>query len=98
MYEANSDLRDAECVPLKETIHAFFLKEVKPHLEAAWIDLTSAKIGYEVNFNKHFYKHKPLRDLDEVGLEIIELEKRTEGILTTILGTSVIEEIGVTSA
>jgi type I restriction enzyme M protein len=30
-YESNSDLRDAESVPLKDSVHDYFLAEVQPH-------------------------------------------------------------------
>jgi len=33
----------------------------------AWIDIDSVKeSGYEISFNRYFYKHKPLRELNEV--------------------------------
>lgn len=88
-YEANSDLRDSESIPLKQQIHDYFLGEVKPHLEEAWINLDSVKIGYEISFNKYFYQHKPLRSLDEVANEILELEQQAEGLIADILGISV---------
>ncbi len=94
-YESTSDLRDSESVPLGEDIHTYFLREVKPHVEEAWIDLESVKIGYEISFNKHFYKHKPLRSLEEVARDIIELERQSEGLMAEILGVSVEELVGV---
>ena len=54
IYESNSDLRDAESIPLKDDIHRYFLAEVKPHVDEAWINLDSTKIGYEISFNKLF--------------------------------------------
>src|SRR5690606_14158080 len=45
-YETESDLRDNENVPLKENIYDYFLREVKPHVAEAWINLESTKIGY----------------------------------------------------
>lgn len=83
LYETESDLRDSESVPLKDEIHNYFLKEVKPHVPEAWIDLDKTKIGYEISFNKYFYQHKPLRSLEEVTSEILELEK--EGLIMDIL-------------
>ncbi|MBD3843051.1 MAG: N-6 DNA methylase, partial [Campylobacterales bacterium] len=65
-YESDTDLRDSENIPLKDDIHDYFLKEVKPHVEEAWINLDSTKIGYEISFNKYFYTYKPLRSLEEV--------------------------------
>ena len=49
-YETESDLRDTENVPLKENIYEYFLREVKPHVAEAWINLDATKIGYEISF------------------------------------------------
>jgi type I restriction enzyme M protein len=84
-YETESDLRDYENVPLKEKIYDYFLREVKPHVEEAWIDLEKTKIGYEISFNKYFYQHKPLRSLEEVSADILTLEKESEGLIMDIL-------------
>lgn len=84
-YETATDLRDAENVPLKEEIHDYFLREVKPHVEEAWIDLDKTKIGYEISFNKYFYRHKPLRDIEEVAEDILKLEEKSEGLIHEIL-------------
>lgn len=85
-YESQSDLRDSENIPLSETIHGYFLREVKPHVDEAWIDLDKTKIGYEISFNKYFYQHKPLRTIDEVVQELLELEKLSEGVIKEIIG------------
>jgi type I restriction enzyme M protein len=84
-YETASDLRDTENVPLKEEIHAYFLREVKPHVQEAWIDLGKTKIGYEISFNKYFYRYKPLRDIEDVADDILELEEKSEGLIHEIL-------------
>lgn len=84
-YESQSDLRDSENIPLSETIHGYFLREVKPHVDEAWIDLDKTKIGYEISFNKYFYQHKPLRSIDEVVQELLELEKLSEGLIKEII-------------
>jgi type I restriction enzyme M protein len=93
-YETNADLRDSESVPLsggekQQSIHQYFLDEVKPHVAEAWINLDSVKIGYEISFNKHFYIHKPLRALEDVAADIINLEQKAEGLIAQILGVSV---------
>lgn len=93
-YEPNSDLRDAESVPLNDKIHRYFLAEVKPHVDEAWINLDSTKIGYEISFNKYFYRHKPLRSLEEVASDIIKLEQKAEGLIAQILGVDVAEVQG----
>ena len=94
-YETNSDLRDTESVPLKQSIYQYFLDEVKPHVDEAWINLDTVKIGYEISFNKYFYRHKPLRSLEEVATDIINLEQKAEGLIAQILG---IESLGVNVA
>jgi type I restriction enzyme M protein len=54
-------------------------------VEEAWINLDSVKIGYEISFNKYFYKHKPLRSLEEVTADILKLEKDSDGLIREIL-------------
>ncbi|HQZ26179.1 MAG TPA: class I SAM-dependent DNA methyltransferase [Flavobacterium sp.] len=85
VYETESDLRDTENVPLKEDIHSYFLREVKPHVAEAWINLDATKIGYEISFNKYFYQHKPLRAIAAVTADIIALEKLSDGLIAEIL-------------
>ena len=84
-YETESDLRDTENVPIKENIYAYFLREVKPHVAEAWINLNATKIGYEISFNKYFYRHKPLRAIEEVSSDILKLEALSDGLIREIL-------------
>ncbi len=84
-YETESDLRDTENIPLKENIYAYFLREVKPHVAEAWINLDATKIGYEISFNKYFYRHKPLRTIEEVSADILQLERESDGLIREIL-------------
>lgn len=88
IYENQTDLRDSESVPLAENIHEYFLREVKPHVAEAWIDLDKTKIGYEISFNKYFYQHKPLRPIEEISAEILALEQENEGLIMDILNLS----------
>lgn len=97
-YETSSDLRDAESVPLtynqknnsnNSEIHQYFLDEVKPHVDEAWINLDSTKIGYEISFNKYFYQHKQLRSMEDVARDIINLEQKAEGLIADILGVGI---------
>lgn len=85
IYESSSELRDSESIPLGDSIHDYYLDEVKPHVDEAWIDLDSVKIGYEISFNKYFYQHKPLRSLTEVANELIELDQQADGLIAQIL-------------
>lgn len=84
-YETESDLRDTENVSLKESIYAYFEREVKPHVAEAWINMEATKIGYEISFNKYFYKHKALRSIEEITADILQLEAESDGLIRDIL-------------
>jgi len=81
--EPDPELRDTESVPLSESVEAFFDREVKPHVPDAWIDTSKRDekdgevgiVGYEINFNRYFYKYTPPRPLEEIEAEIRDLEK-----------------------
>ena len=87
--EPDPDLRDTERVPLAESVDAFFEREVKPHVPDAWVDESKRDVrdgqvgivGYEINFNRHFYKPQPLRPLGEIRADILALERETEGFV-----------------
>ena len=51
-----------------------------------WINGDSVKIGYEISFNKHFYRHTPLRSLEAVTVDILRLEVESEGLIKELLG------------
>ena len=86
-YEPDTELRDTEQVPLLEEggIEAFFQREVLPHVPDAWIDHSRTQVGYEVSFTRHFYKHTPLRTLEQIKADILALEKDSEGLLQKIV-------------
>ena len=84
--EPDPDLRDTENVPLKEDIHEYFEREVKPYVPDAWIDESKTKIGYEIPFTRYFYKYKPLRPTEEILKEIVELEKSISEKLKKVIG------------
>ena len=89
-YEADTDLRDTEQVPLKEAggIEAFFVREVLPHAPDAWIAMNATKIGYEISFARYFYKPTPLRTLEQIRADILKLEAQTDGLLHKIVGAA----------
>jgi len=72
--EADTDLRDTESVPLKESIEEYFKREVLPHVPDAWIDHSRTKVGYEIPLNRHFYCYEPPRELEEIETDIKGLE------------------------
>ena len=77
-YEADSDLRDYENVPLCEDIETYFQREVLPHVAEAWIDSTKCDakdkqigiVGYEIPFNRHFYQYTPPRSLEAIDADL----------------------------
>ena len=71
---ADATLRDFENVPLEEDIDAYFVREVQPHAPDAWMDRSKDKVGFEINFNRHFYVFTPPRTLAEIDAELEEAE------------------------
>ena len=83
-YEPDADLRDFENVPLKDDIDAYFEREVRPHVPDAWMDRSKDKIGYEINFNRHFYKYTPPRSLEEIDAELKQAEEEIMQLLREV--------------
>ena len=91
VYERDPGLRDHENVPLREDIVSFFLREVRPYVEDAWIspdkklldekDEGIGKIGYEINFNREFFQYEPPRPLSEIDAELRTVEEKILSML-----------------
>ena len=86
-YEPDSDLRDTEQIPLSEDggVEGFLRREVLPYASDAWYVAGKERIGYEISFNRYFYKPAPMRSLEEIRGDISELERETKGLLTEIV-------------
>lgn len=80
-YEVDADLRDFENIPLKDDIDAYFAREVFPHVPDAWMDRSKDKVGYEINFNRYFYKYVPPRPLAEIDADL----KKAEEVILELL-------------
>jgi type I restriction enzyme M protein len=80
-FEADADLRDFENVPLTEDVEGYFEREVKPHVPDAWMDRSKDKVGYEINFNRHFYVFTPPRSLAEIDAELQDAESEVVRLL-----------------
>jgi type I restriction enzyme M protein len=83
-YEADPKLRDFENVPLKEEVQAYFEREVRPHVADAWIDHEKTKVGYEINFNRHFYRFTPPRPLAEIDADLKRAEEEIIRLLREV--------------
>jgi len=83
-YEPDPKFRDFESVPLTDDVDLYFEREVRPHLPDAWMDRSKDKIGYEINFNRHFYKYKPPRTLEEIDADLKEAEEEIVRLLREV--------------
>ena len=83
-YEPDPALRDFENVPLKIDVDAYFEREVRPHVHDAWMDRSKDKNGYEINFNRHFYRYTPPRPLAEIDAELQEAEAEVLRLLREV--------------
>jgi type I restriction enzyme M protein len=79
--EPDSELRDFENVPLKEDVANYMKREVLPHVPDAWVDEAKTKIGYEINFNRYFYKYQPPRPLEEIELDLKKIETEISAMI-----------------
>ena len=74
-----------------------FGREVKPHVPDAWIDTAKCDptdgqvglVGYEINFNRYFYRYTPPRPLEEIEAGIHEVEEDIVHMLAEMTGSSV---------
>jgi type I restriction enzyme M protein len=82
--EPDPELRDFENVPLKEDVDEYMKREVLPYVPDAWVDESKTKVGYEVNFNRYFYKYTPPRPLEEIETEIKKIEKEIADMLVDL--------------
>lgn len=89
---AGPDPADTQGIPA--SVQAFFEREVKPHVPDAWIDTNrrDAKdglvglVGYEINFNRYFYKYTPPRPIEEIEADIRAIEKDIMRMLAEVTG------------
>jgi len=94
LYETDNDLKDTENIPLKESVFGYFLREVRPYVEDAWIDIDPknrdeqdggvGKVGYEINFNRLFFHYEPPRPLEEIDRELAEVEEHIMDLLREV--------------
>ena len=83
--QPNSDLRDTENVPLKESIEEYFKREVLPHAPDAWIDHEKSKVGYEIPFTRHFYEYKEPRSLAEIDSDLKKITAEIQALLDEVV-------------
>ena len=82
-----ADPTDSDGLP--GSVRAYFEKEVKAHVRDAWIDISKrdhkdklvGHIGYEINFNRYFYRYSAPRPLPEIQADIKSIEKEIREML-----------------
>lgn len=85
--ESDSSLKDTESIALKDDVYEYFEKEVKPHVNDAYIDESSINnIGYEIPFTRHFYKYEELRAFEDIMKEVESLESEIALEIRKVLG------------
>lgn len=80
-YIPDKSLTDTENIPLQKSIEDYMNREVIPFAKYAYIDESKTKIGYEISFTKYFYKYQEPRKTEEIMKEILELDRKLDGIL-----------------
>jgi len=83
--EPDPNLRDTENVPLKDDIEEYFNREVLPHVPDAWIDHEKTKVGYEIPFNRHFYKYIPPRPLEKIDADLRQVSEEIMRMLQEVI-------------
>ncbi len=89
---ADPDLRENENVPLNQDIHTYFTREVLPHVPDAWIDDGKRDdkdgqigiVGYEINFNRYFYRYQPPRQLADIDADLKAVEAEIAELLNEV--------------
>jgi type I restriction enzyme M protein len=92
--QAGDDPADSDGVPA--SVRAFFEREVTPHISDAWIDTRKRDpkdgrvglVGYEINFNRYFYRYTPPRPLEEIQADIRAIEGDIVQMLGDITGSN----------
>lgn len=91
---AGEDQVDAEGVSV--SVRAFFEREVKPHVPDSWIEVSRRDpkdghvglVGYEINFNRYFYRYTPPRPLEEIEDDIRVIESDIMRMLAEVTGAA----------
>lgn len=86
---ADSELTDYENVPLSEDVREYLAREVLPHVPDAWLDESFrdeqdkeiGRVGYEINFNRYFYKYVSPRKLADIDADLKQVEAEIAALL-----------------
>ena len=65
-------------IDITRQLKKYFQKEIKPHKDDSWVDLTKNKVGYEISFNKEFYVNENLRSTSKILEDIKNLNNEIQ--------------------
>jgi type I restriction enzyme M protein len=88
----DKELEEFESVPLDQSIDDYIAAEVLPHVRDAWVEKSYTddsdgqvgKVGYEINFNRYFYKYVPPRDIHKIDAELKAVEAEIAALLSEV--------------
>ncbi len=88
----DTSLNDSESVPYGTSVEDYFQTEVSPHVPDAFVDYSVRDnkdgevgiVGYEINFNRYFYKYVPPRELHEIDADLKACEARIQVLLAEV--------------
>jgi type I restriction enzyme M protein len=91
--EPDPQLRDFEQVPLNENWQDYVAREVTPFVPDAWVgesyrddkDKGVGRVGYEINFNRFFYRYTPPRPVEAIDADLKALEAEIAGLLAEVV-------------
>ena len=93
-YIPDTTLNDTEAVPFNISIEDYMEAEVLPHVPDAFVDNSVrdhkddevGTVGYEINFNRYFYKYVPPRSLEAIDADLRASESRIRVLLNEVAG------------
>jgi type I restriction enzyme M protein len=76
-------------VPLGQDVGEYLAREVLPHAPDAYLDQDYVddkdgrigRVGYEINFNRFFYRYQRPRPLEEIDAELKQVEAEIAALL-----------------
>lgn len=88
----DDDLTDFENVPLGTTIEDYMDSEVLPWAGDAYVDQSYCDdqdegvgiVGYEINFNRYFYRYQPPRELEAIDADLKAVEADIAALLDEV--------------
>ena len=75
---------NARAKVLKSSAEKHLAAEIHAYVPDAWIDHAKTKVGYEIPFNRYFYRYTPPRPLEEIDAELQQLGREIMELLAEV--------------